>query len=144
MAAKRIVKELKLLQESEEFSIEVESDFKWKAKIKGPQQSPYEGGVFIILVKFPTDYPFKPPNIAFVTKIYHPNINSSSGKICLSEAKDNWSPAHNVAKLLKAIELLMKNPNPEDCLEPNIAQECMNCYSKFVKTAKEWTENYAK
>ena len=133
MAAKRIAKELKSLQESPEFSIQVESDLEWKAKIKGPLQSPYEGGLFTILIIFPPDYPFKPPHVTFATKIYHPNISSSSGEVCLCEAKDNWSPAHTVAKLLKSIEILLKRPNPEECLEPDISQEYMHCYSKFEK-----------
>ena len=48
----------------------------------GPPDSPYQGGVFFLTIHFPTDYPFKPPKVAFTTKIYHPNINSN-GSICL-------------------------------------------------------------
>ena len=69
-----------------------------QATIMGPSDSPFQGGVFFLNIHFPTDYPFKPPKVAFTTKIYHPNINSN-GSICLDILRSQWSPALTVSKV---------------------------------------------
>ena len=63
--------------------------FAWEATIIGPEGTPYHGGIFRLKLIFPVDYPFKPPKITFITKIYHPNI-SSVGSICLDILKDQY------------------------------------------------------
>ncbi|MBZ3879489.1 Ubiquitin-conjugating enzyme E2 D1 [Sciurus carolinensis] len=90
----------------------------WRSK---KPDSAYQGGVFFLTVHFPTDYPFKPPKIAFTTKIYHPNINSN-GSICLDILRSQWSPALTVSKVLLSICSLLCDPNPDDPLVPDIAQ----------------------
>ena len=37
--------------------------YEWIAKIKGPTKSVYDGGTFMLEIKFPSDYPFKPPRV---------------------------------------------------------------------------------
>uniref|UniRef100_A0A8C5I5F7 E2 ubiquitin-conjugating enzyme n=1 Tax=Gouania willdenowi TaxID=441366 RepID=A0A8C5I5F7_GOUWI len=71
--------------------------FHWQATIMGPNDSPYQSGVFFLTIHFPTDYPFKPPKVAFTTRIYHPNINSN-GSICLDILRSQWSPALTISK----------------------------------------------
>ncbi|KAG8933554.1 Ubiquitin-conjugating enzyme E2 4 [Tulasnella sp. 417] len=71
--------------------------FEWEATILGPEGSPYAGSVFFLDVKFPTDYPRKPPKIRFTTKIYHPNINSN-GTISIDILQEQWSPAITLSK----------------------------------------------
>lgn len=51
--------------------------------IIGSQGTPYEGGVFDIDIVIPVQYPFEPPKMKFITKIWHPNISSQTGAICL-------------------------------------------------------------
>lgn len=50
--------------------------------IQGPLETAYSNGLFHIRVHIPTNYPFKPPTYAFITKIYHPNIGPD-GSICV-------------------------------------------------------------
>ena len=87
--------------------------FIWKGTIIGPDDSPYEGGIFLFSIHFPTDYRFKPPKITFLTKIYHPNINLN-GSICLDILMDQWSPALIISKVLLSISSLLSDPNPDD------------------------------
>jgi ubiquitin-protein ligase len=51
--------------------------------ILGPSGTPYEGGAFDIDIQIPRQYPFEPPKMKFLTKIWHPNISSQTGAICL-------------------------------------------------------------
>lgn len=37
--------------------------FTWEALIKGPDDTPFEGGVFTAILTFPKDYPLNPPKV---------------------------------------------------------------------------------
>ena len=65
--------------------------YHWTATIQGPTNTLYESGKFVLDIRFPQDYPFRPPACSFTTRILHPNI-STKGEICLDTLKDNWSP----------------------------------------------------
>jgi len=54
-----------------------------KASVQGPEGTVYEGGVFQVDIQIPNAYPFEPPKMKFITKIWHPNISSQTGAICL-------------------------------------------------------------
>ena len=56
--------------------------FTWFAVLKGPQDSPYDGGTFRIKLTIPEEYPERAPKAEFLTKVFHPNI-SGNGDICL-------------------------------------------------------------
>jgi len=116
--------------------------FHWQATIMGPPDSPYQGGVFFLNIHFPTDYPFKPPKVSFITRIYHPNINSN-GSICLDILRSQWSPALTISKVLLSICSLLTDPNPDDPLVPEIARVYKTDREKYTKLAREWTGKYA-
>ena len=142
----RIQKELSILMKDPPDNCSagpVEDDiFHWEGTIMGPTETVYEGGVFNLDIQFPKNYPFKPPKVRFTTKIYHPNINSG-GFICLDIFKDNWSPALTISKVLLSICSLLTDPNPDDPLVVDIADEYVNEREKYNETARSWTQIYA-
>ena len=116
--------------------------FSWVATIIGPDSTPFQGGIFNLVIDFPADYPFKPPKVQFKNRIYHPNINSN-GSICLDILKEQWSPALTVSKVLLSISSMLTDPNPDDPLVPEIAQMFKSNKAQYEKTALEWTQKYA-
>jgi len=114
----------------------------WEATIMGPHDTPYFGGIFTLSISIPTDYPFKPPKVQFVTKIYHPNI-SYNGAICLDILKDRWSPALNISNVLLSICSLLDDPNPDDPLEPEIANLFKCDKETYKQNAIMYTRRYA-
>lgn len=146
MALKRINKELQDLGRDPPAQCSAgpvgDDLFHWQATIMGPPDSPYQGGVFFLTIHFPTDYPFKPPKVAFTTRIYHPNINSN-GSICLDILRSQWSPALTISKVLLSICSLLCDPNPDDPLVPEIARIYKTDREKYNELAREWTRKYA-
>ena len=53
----------------------------------GPPDTPYEGGQYYIDIRIPNDYPFRPPNMRFKTKIWHPNVSSQTVHLTVSMIK---------------------------------------------------------
>jgi len=147
MASKRITRELRDAQKDPPTNCSAgprqDDLFHWSSTILGPTESVYEGGVFQLDIRFPPDYPFKPPKIVFITKIYHPNVNSD-GAICLDILKDQWSPALTISKVLLSICSLLTDPNPDDPLVPEIAKLYKFKKEEYNKQAREWVRKYAR
>ena len=144
---RRLRKELRDIQASPNEAIflgpdSLENLYKWTAIIKGPEETPYEGGEFTVDINLSLNYPFKPPHVHFITKIYHCNINSN-GSLSLDILRDQWSPALTIIRIIRTIYYLLCDPFPDDPLVPEYARLYKNNRAEYEKNAREWTEKYA-
>lgn len=116
----------------------------WRAKFYGPEDSPYEGGLFTIDISFPQDYPFSAPSVKFRTCVYHPSVCKTTGKVCSEILNDTWAPNKDVSYILRTIMEVMAYPTSTSPLDHDIARQYERDRKEFNRTASEWTRLYAK
>ncbi|XP_053991810.1 uncharacterized protein LOC128883460 [Hylaeus volcanicus] len=98
--------------------LQVDEDniYHWTAYIKGPDFTPYEKGTFILKITCDSSFPITPPSVTFKTPVFHPNINSQTGEVCMDVLKEAWSPIWTLSCLCRAIISLLEDPNPHSPL----------------------------
>ena len=116
---------------------------KLRCFIKGPTDTPFQGGIFEVAIVVPSEYPFRPPSCKFATRLWHPNVSSQTGAICLDILKDNWSPALTLKTTLLSLQALLSAPEPKDPQDAQVAAQYLKDYRGWCATAKFWTETYA-
>ena len=79
------------------------------------EDSYWYGGKYEFSINIPDAYPFEPPRVKCLTKIYHPNIDFK-GNVCLNILKEDWKPTLNVSTVLAGVYFLFTDPNPNDLL----------------------------
>jgi len=109
--------------------------FNWEAIIEGPKDTPFEGGVFLAKLTFPSDYPLSPFKMKFDPPLFHPNVYPD-GNVCISIlhtgedktgyelASERWSPVQSVEKVILSVVSMLAEPN----LESGANIDCCKLY----------------
>ncbi len=138
--------ENELSQNNKKFFFAKDNDnvFKLKFGLLGPKGTFYENGIFQVNIFIPEGYPNNPPNIKFLTKIYHPNVSFESGDLDNEIIKKLWRPSLSIAKLINVIFNLLITPN-ENYENLNTVQkkEFSEEKEKFAFNAIEATRRFA-
>ena len=87
-----------------------------------PDEGFYCTGRFTFMFKVGANYPHEPPKVKCQNKIYHPNIDLD-GNVCLNILREDWKPVLTVNAIVYGLQYLFLEPNPEDPLNKEAANE---------------------
>ncbi|TRY62725.1 hypothetical protein TCAL_16598 [Tigriopus californicus] len=146
-ATRRLQKELQDIRKAgpksfRDIQVDEQNILQWQGLLV-PDSPPYAKGAFRIDIQFPAEYPFKPPRIAFKTRIYHPNVDEK-GQVCLPiVSAENWKPATKTDQVIQALVSLINQPEPDHPLRGDLAEEYVKDRKKFMKNAEDFTKKYS-
>jgi len=125
--------------------------FQWRITLIGPKDTSYKGGIFILYINFPDDYPYAKPEVVFRTPIYHVNVNPTKsnspgaeplGHVCISTL-NWWKPEYKMLEVLTNIFGLFYMANPDSPYGLDRANELR--FNRDLHEAKiqHFTKKYA-
>jgi len=139
----------------EGFTVEVPDEnnlTEWKIYLEGPKETPYEGGVFQMVMNFPADYPMSPPTLRFVSEFWHPNVYPD-GRVCISILhppiademsgelpEERWLPTQTVPTVILSIMSLLSDPNFSSPANVDASVELRKDKEAFGKRVKRLVE----
>jgi len=145
---KRIAMEIKKLKNDPELRYEYgidifkrseDSDYHYIAVFNGPLDSPYEHGIFFSTLTFPKTYPFKPPTMQLLTKLYSPNFSEDGKHTC---DYTHWNPGQTFDYLILKVRSLL-NPGVCEAINNTATRLFMRDRSQFDELALYYTSAFA-
>ena len=125
--------------------------FQWRITLIGPKDTNYRGGIFILYINFPDDYPNVKPEVCFRTPIYHVNVNPTKsnmpgaeplGHVCISTL-NWWKPEYKMLEVLTNIFGLFYMANPDSPYGLDRANELRSNKDLHEAKIKHFTKKYA-
>lgn len=89
---------------------EKDRPFVWDATIFGPENTPWEGGLFSLELRFSFQHPNRAPFARFISKTFHPNI-TADGIPALDLIQTRWNPGTKVGTILDELQKMLASPN---------------------------------
>ncbi|PWN24990.1 hypothetical protein BDZ90DRAFT_234597 [Jaminaea rosea] len=135
---------MKLLMSDHEVTLINDSMQEFYVRFVGPSETPFAGGTWKIHVELQDQYPYKSPSIGFMNKIFHPNIDETSGSVCLDVINQTWSPMFDLVNVFEVfLPQLLRYPNPTDPLNGDAAALLMRDPKGYEGKVKDYVRRFA-
>ncbi len=95
----------------------------------------YKSGTFRFTFHINANYPHEPPKVKLLQKIYHPNLDLE-GNVCLNILREDWKPVLNLGSVMVGLQYLFLEPNAEDPLNKDAAEELRRDRKAFAAVVK--------
>lgn len=147
-ARRRLVRDFRSIQDAMKeaggdpgFAASPEQDniFEWNAVIFGGADTHWQDGMFKLKLTFTEEYPNKPPQVKFITNVFHPNVYKN-GNICLDILQDKWASGSNVESILVSIQSLLNDPNPDSPANAEAARLCRENKPEYYRRVRQCVE----
>ncbi|KAF9225485.1 E2 ubiquitin-conjugating enzyme [Gyrodon lividus] len=100
-----------------------------------PDEGMYRGGAFKFSFTINNNYPHEPPKVKCTQTIYHPNVDLE-GNVCLNILREDWKPVLNLNSVMVGLQYLFLEPNADDPLNKEAAEELRKNREMFIQNAK--------
>jgi len=127
--------------------------FEWRIYLEGPKDTPYTGGIFQLIMQFPSDYPMSPPSLRFTSEFWHPNVYYPDGKVCISILhppvademsgelpEERWLPTQTVSTVLLSVISMLGDPNYSSPANVDASVECRRNFDAYKKRIAKLVE----
>lgn len=111
--------------------------------LAGPVGTPYAGGVWRLHLDIPPTYPAAPPTAQFRTRLWHPNVDETTGAVCVETLKRDWSSSLKLRDVLVTISCLLIQPNPASALNEAAGKLASEDWETYCRRARLMTEIHA-
>ena len=111
--------------------------------LEGPEHTPWHQGKYKVKINCEENYPFKAPGVAFLTKIFHPGVDSEKGEICRKALEDGWVPTKGLKDVVVIIKDLFYSPSAEGAVNTDAATVFNANRNQFDAQAAEMNTTHA-
>lgn len=145
----RIKEQMEYLTKSENVPVnKVEridnNDLLWKVIFDGPEESPYEDGIFTLKFIFPKDFPKSGPEARFITPMFHPNINPKEDQHVCINLLNEWDENRTIEDVILGIFDILINPTTINAYTNDATKLLAKNYDEYYDKVEEYTYKYAK